>query len=1147
MFGINLDGTFPEIGERYDVGLATRDGIALNCLNKDGQVVSVSRIAYMLSSDKNNKFKESTELQEKQKLVQLGTSASIDREFDQWVQNTQGDWSAGIGQRVYGQQGVTNAYFDGEGLLWPTNDWIPQVALRGPTQGLPATGISGPAGPDVGTQSITPGGSAATVQSAGLLVSLKPSVTPITLVGVKGTYTTGTNGAVTPPLGQGATAGNTLLAYVDGQRQVTGNPANLGETGGATYSWDFSGTNTDNVIATDNTFVVPGGGIYINSISCYMGGYSAGVQVQFVVWNANTGAVIINSASFGVPQGLGLRTSNVTQTFVPAGTVLRIGWFRASSGDHMWGVANGGTFDHVSASGFTMPTTACGSPYACGHIQAYISYTTSQTSDITVSAGWTKLGQINSPDGNQQCQIWAKVAAGGDAAPTFTAAVGARPMHGQCAEFHNVSNPNVIDQQSSQTTTSQNNMVISNPATDTVAGDLVLMAGVWSLNGSNTAAFADSFNNSVTGVHLGDSGAAAQVNHGSFDYGIIPTGVASFLSWAQAASSAGGWVEGIGMGYAETYLDNQGPPGHWHAVFYSGDQAYDVDLGANTGGQQGPLNLHVAAGYLWVLFSNAPNVNTLTVHMLGCAYGSNTFVKLRSDSLPVVAGTSGFLGLIKATYVGGHLYVAVLQADQNTPPNAPTANKNALFVLDYSAGTGSPPTGVAAAAFVFPFERGFKIQDVAWQGNNVIVSVSDGFNAFIYQLTAPFSTISTLAVIDGIANAYCTTVAGTIFVVAWTPGPSGVNRMELYTLVGSTLTAIPFTPVVPFLDSVSSCVGFGPYALFAVAYPTPGGVAQQKTVTIYAFDVVRSRLFRAITFTTIGWLGPDQFGHDVMGVYGTTTRTLQPGVTFQAQLGIAIFSGFLSNSTETAREFYWGIQPLTPTPSFTGLLQMGCDLISGLFDFTAATNKRFRAKIASYIDGLISGQSSPNVQLNTWFDQDPGTLAGAPDFFATTGVAPTPLPKQGALYLYEGRVARKTVYEVISSGGGYNAALGQWVNAPKIVDIIVMAASGMVLDFVVDMAPNVQVNGHGQQEYAYTAQTTTETASIDHVVAYNFLKQLWKQRGGVCSIYLPNGETYAALMQLAEMESPKPLGAGGRSDQQPTWQTLATLKIREDV
>jgi hypothetical protein len=1136
-----------DIGPLYDFLLATRDGKTLSCLDRNGKAVNVSQIAYMSSIDKNNPQKEATELQEKSQLVQFASSNLIDREFDQWPQLTQGDWSGGIGQRVYGTNNQTTQYFDGEGLLWPSNDWIPQVAFRGPTQALPATGIAGPSGADVGTQAITPGGAASVTQSYGIMASFKPSATPVTLVGAKGAFQTGTNTAVTPPYGQGPTAGNLLLAGVTGQRQATGGSQNLGNTGAATYSFNFSGANSDNVIATQDTFVVPAGGIYINSISVYMGGYSAAVNAILAVWNANTGAVITNVPNTSYAQGLGLQSGNTAQTFVSAGTLIRVGFWRQQNQDAQWGAAPGGNgflFATNQAWPTNQPGSACGAPYFCGNLQAYVTYTTSATSDITASAGWTKVGQANSPDGNQQAQLWSRVAAGGDGSPTFTAAVGARLMHAQVAEFHLATA--TVDQQTTNTGGAGNTLTLTNPGIDTLAGDLVMMAGGWSLNSTATATWSNSFNNGMTDVHLGDSGGASLMNHSTFDYGIVPTGAAQFTSWGPNASTTGGYIDGLGMGYAATYLDNQGPPGHWHATFYSGDQAYDVDLGANTGNQQGPLNLHIAGGYLWVLFSNFPNANTLTVHMCGCAYGSNVFVKLRSDSLPVVAGTSGFLGLIQASFVGGHLYVAVAQTDQDAPPGAPTANKNALFVLDYSAGTAGAPTGLGAAVFIFPFERGFKIADITWQGSTLLVSASDGFNSFIYQLSPPFSSITTLVALQGITNALMCTAGGTVMIIAWTPGPTGVNRMELYTLLGSTLTQIPFTPVVSFLDSVTSCVGFAGYAIWAVGYVTPGGVAGQKTVTVYAYDVIRARLFRALTMTDITWTGSDQFGHDIIGIYGPVSRTQQAGVTFQSQLGLAIFSGFLSNSAETAREFYWGVRPITPTPTFTGLLQTGCDLFSGLIDFTAATNKLFRAKVAHFIGGLVSGQNSPYVQINAWFDQDPARLAAAPDFSANTG-SPAVTTGQLDLTLFENKVARKTVYEIISAGGGYNTGLSRWLNAPRIVDVIIQAATGWVWDVKIDLSPNVTVNAANVQEYAYQHQSVPGSISIDAVVAYNFLRQLWRLRGGQCVLTLPNKDSFRALIQSLDFESPKPFAASFRADVQSNYQTIATVKIREDV
>lgn len=1360
-----------DIGVLYDVGLSTRDGSTVSCLDAGGNPVPVSSIAYMCSADKGKTMKEATELQEKSKLIQLGTSETIDREFDQWVQNTQGDWSAGLGQRVYGQQGVTNAYFDGEGLLWPLNDWIPQKSLPGPAQDVPTpAGSTGPAGPDSGTETIAPGGSATVKAMSCCFASFAPTGVAA-LVGVKGAFTQGSNVAVTPPYGQVPTAGNLLIAEVGGQRQNTTAPANLGETAAANSSFNFSGANTDNEVGTDNTFTVPAGGITVSSISENMGGHTGAVNTRFVIWNASSGAKIVSSATFAAAKGRSLKTKAITPVFIAAGTVLRIGFWRQQSQDAEWGVAAAGTFRYHSNVGNenAQPNLVCAPAYVCGHIQAYITYTTGATSDITGSAGWVKVAQRNSPDGFQQSQIWNKIAVGADAAPTFSAAQGGSPMHAQVEEWSGLAAAlPAVDQFSTATSSLLTSVTATNPATDAGAGDLVIMAVRSQLSIAATAGFTEAFNNGITAIALGSSAASSLVNHSSFSYGIAPAGGAiTFTSWA-INGTAGGYVEGLGMGYAVAYLDSQGPPGHWHVTFFSGDQSYDVDLGANTGGQQGPLHMHIAAGYLWVLFSNYPNASTLRVIMLGCNYGSNAFVQLRSDALPAVGGTSGFFGLLAASYVGGKLYVAVLQADQNIQPGAPAANRNALFIGDYSAGVGSAPTGLAAAVLVFPFTRGFKEVDLVWQGNTLVLAVGDGLDAYIYTVVSPFTAITTQAVIPGIANALLCAVGGTLFIVGWTQGPGGINRMDLYTLNGGALTELPFTPIVPFLDSVTSPTTFGSYALWAVSYATPspvppyastvlaknpagywrageasgaladstasqiaatpvgaptygvpgaisndpntavatpagayftapslvdisgrnpytfavsikpttidgvtrrqigieqagnkgsnfnltnlgfgfrrsdagavadsiagpvpsigtwtryvgtydgttmrlyingveqgniassrlcapgagafeigssGGVnngdsafdeiaifpyawdpAQvlddytmatttrrpaigEKTVTVYAYDAVRNRLFRALTFTDPSWTGSDVFGHDVIALYGVTQRTLAVGATFQSQLGLAIFSGQLSNNAESAREFYWGITPIAPAPAFSGLLQMGVDIISGLFDFTAATNKLFRAIVSHFIDGLVPGLPSPSVTLNAWFDQDPNRLNQAPDFTANTGPAPNPLPAQLDLDLFTNRVARKLVYEVISDGGGFDLGSNSWQNAPKITDVIVQAATGWVWDFVFDLAPGAKTNSNNAP--AYSNQSDPAAAfTIDQVVAYNFLRKLWREKGGECTITLPNGDVYSALIQLEEFESPKPFAVSARSDQPTQWQEFVTVKIREDI
>jgi hypothetical protein len=1130
-----------DIGPLYDFGISTRDGKPLSVLNKDGKPVQVSSLAYMSHADPKNPIKEATELQEKSQLVQFGSSALIDREFDQWPQTTQGDWSGGIGQRVFDTNGVRSQYFDGEGLLWPTNDWVPQIGLRGPVQGQPQGGSASPSAPDSGTETAAPGGSQAVTQAALILASLKATGL-IAQIGALGAFTQGSNIAVNPPFGQATVATHCLVAAVTGQRSTLSGSANLGDTGAATFSFDFSQVNSDNVIGTADTFTVPAGGIYVTSISCYMGGYTAAVNTIFAVWNANTGAVLCNSSSFSAGQGRSLKTAAIASVFIAAGTVIRIGFWRQQNQDATWGVANGGSFNYSTNVGWpaTQPGTACAPAYVCGNPQMYLTYQQLTSADITCSDGtWSKLLQQNSPDGYQQTQIWAKPNCGaGEAAPTWTASQGATPMHARLSEWSNVALATPTDQTATATVQNASSLSATAGAIDTVAGDLVVMVGRWSISAAQTCGFTKSFNNNIVAIDGGDSGGSTLVQHSAFAFGIVPSGPATFASFGYNGT-AGGFIEGLGMGYAAAYLDNQGPTPHWHACFFSGDQYFDVDLGANTGNKQGVLHMHIAGGYLWVLFSEFGNSNQLSVRMLGCAYGNNTFVQLRNDLVgAVTAGTSGFSGLIQASFVGGHLYVAVLQGDADAPPGAPTVNRNELFVLDYSAGVGSAPSGLAAAAFVFPFERGFKLIDQTWQGNTLIVSVTDGFSAFIYSLVAPFSAINTLAVLPGVANALCCAIGSVIFIIGWTAVASGLNQMTLYTLTGGTLTQVFFTPIVPFPDSVTSCVGFGPYAMWAISYANPGGPVGQKAISVYAFDTTANRLFRALSTTSANWIGNDVFGHDVVGIYGIVPRTLAAGATFQAQLGVAVFSGEIANASETAREFYWGVLPRTPVPPFTGLLQMGVSITSGLIDFTAATNKLFRAVVSRFFKSLVVGQTQPSITVSAWLGQDPNQLNAVPDFTTNTGTPVAPIPTELGLFLNS--IGRKLVYQVISAGGGYNGAQG-WQNAPKLTDIIIQAATGWVIDATLDLSPGAKVNAQNVSEYAYQHQ------GFDHVAAYNFLKQLWRQRGGQVVITLPNLDSYNALIQSEEFNSPKPFAASYRSDQQTTYQSLCTIKIREDV
>jgi len=86
-----------EVGELYDVGFETRDGSTLAVLDRNGATQQLSQVAFVTST--KNEQEEATELQRKSQVVQLGPTL-MDREWEQWPGNTQGNWSSGLGQRI---------------------------------------------------------------------------------------------------------------------------------------------------------------------------------------------------------------------------------------------------------------------------------------------------------------------------------------------------------------------------------------------------------------------------------------------------------------------------------------------------------------------------------------------------------------------------------------------------------------------------------------------------------------------------------------------------------------------------------------------------------------------------------------------------------------------------------------------------------------------------------------------------------------------------------------------------------------------------------------------------------------------------------------------------------------------------------------
>lgn len=596
----------------------------------------------------------------------------------------------------------------------------------------------------------------------------------------------------------------------------------------------------------------------------------------------------------------------------------------------------------------------------------------------------------------------------------------------------------------------------------------------------------------------------------------------------------GGVLAGAGNGYAWVGYSRAGPNNFWNVSFQAGDTSYTF---SSVAVNETLVAMVLGHGHIWVVNTPFSSANII-LRELALVAGvlteiSTTTIKNDKFSPPIVIAATGLLG--------SKAYIAIALSYQTTAVGNPTDNE----VKIYDISTGGNPLATSTT-LTFPVQASFSFTDLDFQGSNLNIVISDGFNATIVQSQPPFSASATLAILPGLGNAYITSVGGALFVIGYSQAANGViSRMDIFTLNGTSLTEFGsvVTPT-PFLQSVSSPVSFGGYALWAVAYELPG--ATTVTLTVYAFDVVRSRLFRVLTYTAVSYTHVFAFQHIGVGVFGTTSRTVNVApATIQSQWGFALAVGAVAGAAEVIREFYLGVLPLTPTPAFTGLLQMGVSLTSGLIDFTAATNKLFRQLVADFFNGLVATEPSPSVTLNVWFDQDPSRLAASPDFTANTGTPVAPLPS--ALKLPTNKVARKLVYQVISDGGGYDVAAAAWENAPKIVDVVVQAATGWVVDAVFDLSPNIQTNAKNVQEYAYQHQSVVGGPTIDPVVAYNFLKQIWRLKGGEITLTLPNKDSYNALIQQLKFASPKPFAASFRSDVQTTFQSLCTLKIREDI
>lgn len=598
------------------------------------------------------------------------------------------------------------------------------------------------------------------------------------------------------------------------------------------------------------------------------------------------------------------------------------------------------------------------------------------------------------------------------------------------------------------------------------------------------------------------------------------------------------------------------------------------------------VDMLFASGVLFWTYQNNTSGTTISYFTGSPTATQNTFATIPtsvfSPSIPQVQGYG------KATafgVVGNQAYFAVLYRNssqqfnirlynitQGTATNfidIPLETSNTAF-FDVTGATGEA-TGPSSIGF---------------HGSQLVIAWSTIDTGYLIAYDVPTTTFSTLARFPYAITVSFISVAGTLFVLASNAieQTNSTGFLDMYLLQGGSLQHVgPISPLSG-LDRTALITGFlqpeafGPYAIFAIIYKILGSFPS-SFISTFAYDVVRGRFFKLNS-----GLGPyssalsNSINGARLGVAPAFPHSYQQDPIF-SQMGIVFpvlpqVGGAGEVNAQNVQVLMVGLARNPQSP----VIRQGVQIVSSQIDFTSAQAKLYRQVLANF--GTLPG-ANISVTLDIWLDQDPRELAVIPDFTGTVNGLTSPGVRQ--LKVIVNRIARKLVYRVtvgqpaahtISSPapilvtGGPIGPITSNLSAsppnlpiapfpssgivsaditasPTLQEIVVMASVGWVQTLKLDLAPGVQTNSKNGS--AWDKQSIPGQPPMDHVIAYNFLRQLWRQRGGEVSATFPNGDSGNWLIQDIHFDSPKPMAASMRADQQMTYQTLAAMKLREDL
>lgn len=590
-----------------------------------------------------------------------------------------------------------------------------------------------------------------------------------------------------------------------------------------------------------------------------------------------------------------------------------------------------------------------------------------------------------------------------------------------------------------------------------------------------------------------------------------------------------GFLPGKGNGFALSFNTT----GHVQLIYLNSAGRNFILQDPITGGAAAAAiqDMEIGHGYIWIVGSDAASQLSLFYTTGAAPTKLGTISTLTAVAAPAAMATGRVINRQYVTTVA-----------RISPAGAPASfTQDVIIVWDVTSTTGTP-TNNAFTTLNAP--TGWTVEDTEFLGDDIVVSMSDGLDSIIAAWNIASQSWRTLTQIPGATSVSMVPLAGGLFLLARNATSATQRAIEIYLLQATALQDYgPLIPQIgatpfPYAAAVSHPSAFGPYAVWAVAVQSVAGGS--VTVLLYAYDVLRGRIFKLASLPGLDSSYAQALDKIPIAAFASMARTSP--IAFNCQWGVAINVNTATANSNNAQEFDIGIQTV---PGAAGaLLQLPFDGTSGLIDFTSAVPKLFM-EVAVKFPPLVANALS-GVTINVWLDQDPGTLNPAPDFTATVNGGPTgsQTGTSGAgliqLILPINKMAVKLVYEVITAGGVYAAAT--WVPAPKLISVSVRTATGWVWHMYLAAVRSALCNSNDVEDYVFDRQNT------DEVAAYNFVKSLWRLKGGRCRATFANGDSYNALIQMKRSKGPKPFGISMIASRPgDAYENVIELQIREDV